>query len=112
MGSRNKFGMTKLDHWQFPDNLLTCLSMSFSYVKFFLVFILILAISAGAFFLLQHDRTYGDENIHYYQISQFLSNHLEVYQYLTTIPGYHVVIFSIARIFGFTKLLPLRLISF
>jgi len=82
--------------------------------KFLLLFLLIIILGASlySFHFLKTDRTYGDENIHSWQIQQFLSGDFKLHPNLTTLPGYHYAIYFFSKIFGTTSIFGMRYITF
>jgi alpha-1,2-glucosyltransferase len=65
-----------------------------------------------AFFFIQDNSSYVDEYFHFKQIQIFYQGKFEVDPYITTIPGYHLVLAVIAKIFGISTLSFLRTINF
>lgn len=80
--------------------------------KITLLFLFILIASIFSFHFLKTDRTYGDENIHSWQVSQFLSGNFGLHPNLTTLPGYHYTMYALAKIFNVHSLAGMRYITF
>jgi len=73
-----------------------------------LLVIILLFIS---FFIIKDTKLHGDENVHYGQILQFSKGNYLINSALTTIPGYHILLASIAKISS-NSLPFIRLLNF
>ncbi len=72
---------------------------------------LLLAIIMWVGVIFLGDDKYADEGVHTHQINRFMKGNYSVLSKLTTIPGYHMVIASVARLFGHPGVAAVRLIS-
>lgn len=76
------------------------------------IFIVILFFSYAGWFMLQEQDYYADELPHANQIFKFMRNDYRLVTYLTVIPGYHLFIATLTKIFDMPITLSnLRLIS-
>jgi len=78
-----------------------------------LIAFLIFAIVAFliSFFLIREHKSFADERFHYRQVKLFIDNRLEITHKLTTIPGYHLVVALIMKLFHTERFFAMRLIS-
>lgn len=88
------------------------MSMKKKIIIFLLLTSIILIASIFSFYFLKTDRTYGDENIHSWQIQQFLSGNFKHHPNLTTLPGYHYLMYFFSKVFGITSISGMRYITF
>ena len=71
-----------------------------------LLFPLCLAIGYGTMTYL--DVGIGDEDVHRFQISWFIEGRCEIFQYVTMLPVYHLLMATLAKLTGLTSLDGLR----
>lgn len=77
-----------------------------------MLFFSCILIGLFALMILHGDRTYGDENIHFWQIGEFFSNQRGIHPGLTTLPVFHALFAFFGRIFGVKTLSFFRFLNF
>lgn len=79
--------------------------------QWFFAFFLLVAISIWVGVIFLGDGSYADESDHLRQIHRFMKGNYAVMSQLTTIPGYHMAVATIANFFHDVSSQQLRLIS-
>jgi len=88
------------------------INMKNKIIIFCILIFFILGASLYSFHFLKTDRTYGDENIHSWQIQQFRSGDFKLHPNLTTLPGYHYLMYSFIRIPKVASIHNMRILTF
>ena len=86
--------------------------MKYKKIIIFLAFVLIFAVFIAAFLFFKDAVPKADEKVHYKQIETYINGHSDLHVALTTIPGYHSTIATIAEIFSLSSIQSIRLITF
>lgn len=86
--------------------------MKYKKIIIFFTFVLIFAVFIAAFLFFKDAVPKADEKVHYKQIETYINGHSDLHVALTTIPGYHSTIATIAEIFSLSSIQSIRLITF
>lgn len=82
------------------------------FTKTYGLFAFIVFISLLSLVYLRGSLTYGDENIHRYQIEKFINGEYDLHPNLTTIPAYHALLALAGKAFGASSISFFRFINF